>query len=225
MERGLHKAVLFRLPTHSEGFLCFGCLLPPTPNTQPIFLFLALLLLCLLLLSLASLQDVAELRLPPLSTGTVSLSNQPAARRNAPLHQPRPGTGSFSKQIPRPSASGSNVNRRVGKSVAHHLAYVSSNSHTPGFPLQAYEKKKPQRKHGTCNTGFKFASKTLCSTADAEKRERSSPGRIKEWWSQDKERFTKFSCCLAPMGIKSIIVTIRLSFVLFLLDYLLIIII
>lgn len=48
MERGLHKAVLFGLPTHSEGFLCFGRLLPPPPppNTQPIFLFLALLLLC-----------------------------------------------------------------------------------------------------------------------------------------------------------------------------------
>lgn len=90
---------------------------------------------------MASLQDVAELRLPPLSTGTVSLSNQPAARRNAPLHQPRPGTGSFSKQIPRPSASGSNANLRVGKSVAHHLAYVSSNSHPPGFTLQAYKKK------------------------------------------------------------------------------------
>lgn len=74
MQYGLYKDVLFPVPTHSETFLCFHCFfIPPNLVCSP-FCLLSSYCCCVLLLSLASLQDVAELGLQPLHRWVMSPS-------------------------------------------------------------------------------------------------------------------------------------------------------
>lgn len=129
MERGLYKAVLFPLPTHSEGFLCFHCFFtPPHPIHSPFFF---LFLLLLRPASFFGLFEGSSWAWTPTSQHTNRISPKRACRwRNTPSHQPWPGTRGISKHILSPSASGSEVNGRVGSPWLS-IQPTSAVTHTP----------------------------------------------------------------------------------------------